>query len=152
MLQQAQNLDSKGFSIDRTRNALRFEREFQASAEDVFDAWTDPSQIRLWWDPNGDPLEKCEIDLREGGAFSFVTRAHPDRPFQGVYRQVDRPALLVFDALGAEGRVELTEAAGKTAMIVEIICADERHLEQFVQMGAAEGTSRTLDNLVRYRG
>jgi uncharacterized protein YndB with AHSA1/START domain len=152
MLQEAQNVDSKGFSIDRSRNALRFERELQAPAGDVFDAWTDPSQIRLWWDPTGDPLRDCQIDLREGGAFSFVTQAHSDRPFTGVYRQIDRPALLVFDAMGAEGRVELSEAAGKTAMIVEIICRDEQHLEQFVQMGAAEGTSRTLDNLVRYKG
>jgi hypothetical protein len=60
---------------------------------------------------------------------------------------------LVFDAMGAEGRVMLAPAeGGGTAMIVEIACANEAHLQQFVAMGVAAGTSQTMDNLVAFVG
>jgi hypothetical protein len=53
-------------------------------------------------------------------AFKFVTKGHPDMPFAGIYREVAPPSRLIFEALGATGRVTLEEAAGKTQMAVEI--------------------------------
>ncbi len=140
----------KEFSLDRSRNAICFERNMSGSVEDVFSAWTDPRQVESWWDPTGSPLEKCDIELRVGGTFSFVTQARPDLPFTGTYREIKRPDLLVFDAVGAEGRVSLRDEGGQTHMTVEIVCSDAEHLQQFVDMGAANGTSKTLNNLVSY--
>jgi uncharacterized protein YndB with AHSA1/START domain len=90
------------------------------------------------------------MDVRVGGSFTFVGREHPDRPFTGTYREIRRPELLVFDALGAEGRISLSSEGEHTRMVVEIICSGPEHLAQFVQMGVANGTSQTLDNLVEY--
>ena len=59
----------------------------------------------------------------------------------------------MFEAMGATGRVLLRIAAGGgTHMVVEIACQSADHLEQFVKMGVADGTSRTLDNLVAFAG
>jgi uncharacterized protein YndB with AHSA1/START domain len=102
----------------------------------------------LWWDPAGERLQRCDIDLRVGGGFTLVSRGHADMPFAGTYREISPPARLVFDAMGAEGRVILEPSGTGTAMIVEIACANEAHLQQFVAMGVAAGTSQTLDNLV----
>jgi hypothetical protein len=41
----------------------------------------------------------------------------------------------------------LAERAGGSRMTVEIACRSAEHLAQFVAMGVAKGTSRTLDNL-----
>jgi len=150
MSEAVQEAGSSGFTIDRSTNTIRFERELPTWPEKVFDAWTEPRQVECWWDPTGVPLEKCDIDLRVGGAFSFSSRTHSDRPFTGVYREISRPNLLVFDAGGAVGRVRLTAVDRGTHMIVEIICSSAEQLEQFIQMGAAVGTSRTLDNLVAF--
>jgi uncharacterized protein YndB with AHSA1/START domain len=138
------------FEVDKARNSLRFTRDLTSSPARVFAAWTDPEQIACWWDPAGEKLAVCEIDLRPGGSFRFVSAQHPDRPFAGVYREIAPPRLLAFDALNARGRVELEEQTGGTRMTVEIECASAEHLAQFVAMGVADGTSQTLDNLVSF--
>jgi uncharacterized protein YndB with AHSA1/START domain len=142
---------SAGFELDEAAHTLRFTRRLAAPPERVFAAWTDPEQVACWWDAAGERLLRCEIDLRVGGGFTFVSRGHPDMAFAGMYREIAPPSRLVFDAMGAEGRVVLAAAeGGGTAMVVEIACASEAHLRQFVTMGVAAGTSQTMDNLVAH--
>jgi uncharacterized protein YndB with AHSA1/START domain len=148
-----QSNGSPGFVVDHNAFTLRFERRIDADPAHVFEAWTKPEEVTSWWDPDGEPLVACEIDLRVGGSFSFATRQHTERPFAGVYREIAPPGRLVFEAMGATGRVLLRGAAGGgTQMVVEIVCQSADHLEQFVKMGVADGTSRTLDNLVAIAG
>ena len=135
--------------LDRATSTITFERSLAASREQVFDAWTKPEHVKQWWDPTGSPLVECAIDLRPGGAFRFVNDGHAP-PFAGVYSVVERPAKLVFDALGSVGTVLLESQGGKTHLTVTIRCASAEHLEQFVKMGVDAGTNQTLDNLVAY--
>ncbi len=138
-------------TIDRATSTITFQRTFAAQREDVFDAWTQPDQVAMWWDPGGAPLSECAIDLRPGGAFKFVNRAAGHGPpFAGVYRVIEPPSLLVFDALGSVGTVQLEASGETTHMTVTIRCASAEHLEQFVKLGVDVGTDRTLDNLVAY--
>jgi uncharacterized protein YndB with AHSA1/START domain len=134
-------------AIDSSNYTITFRRTFAAAREDVFDAWTTAEQIREWWDPTGTPLAECSIDLRPGGAFRFTMASTHAPPFAGTYQAVERPARLVFDAMGAVGTVQLEVAAGTTQMTVTIRCASAEHMEHFVKLGVADGTDRTLDNL-----
>jgi len=137
--------------VDRKANAIVFTRTFAVSREQVFEAWTKPEHVACWWDPAKVPLAECEIDLRPGGAFKFVARgAQGIPPFSGTYREVTPPERLVFEAMGAIGRVVLETAGSLTLMTVTIECASPAHLDQFVKMGVDVGTSQTLDNLVAY--
>lgn len=146
----ATDAPTTGFAVDEVRHALSFTRDLEAPPQQAFAAWTDPEQVAMWWDAAGERLGSCEIDLRPGGAFRFVTRHHPDKPFEGVYREVTPPSRLVFDANGAIGTVALVESGAGTRMTVEIVCPSPEHLAQFVAMGVANGTSQTLNNLVRH--
>ncbi|MDB5438905.1 MAG: Activator of Hsp90 ATPase 1 family protein [Caulobacteraceae bacterium] len=146
----AHPLSPAGFEIDHATHTLRFTRRLAAPPTAVFAAWTDPAQISKWWDPAGVPLARCDIDLRVGGEFAFTSCTHPDMTFTGTYREIAPPGRLVFVAMGAEGRVTLAPSGAGTMMTVEIICSSAEHLEQFVQMGVAAGTSQTLDNLVAF--
>ena len=99
------------------------------------------------------PLRLCEIDLRPEGAFRFVHQGQPDvPPFSGVYREIVPPEKLVFEAMGAIGRVILKETGGATLLTLSITCVSAAHLDQFLQIGVDAGTSQTLDNLVVYVG
>lgn len=138
--------------IDRVTHSIKLQREFTASPAQIFQAWTQPEQVKRWWDPAGDPLEACEIDLRPGGSFKFVMKRCPEMPFTGTYREIVPGKRLVFDALGALGRVLLDQVAGKTHMLVEIECQSEQHLDEYLKMGVDVGTSQTLNNLVAYLG
>lgn len=144
--------EASTFEIDEAAHTIRFTRHVAAPANEVFRSWTEPEQVACWWDPSGEPLLRCDIDLRVGGRFAFVSRSHADMPFEGTYRAIEPPARLVFEALGAEGRVTLAPAADGTAMTVEIVCANAEHLAGFVAMGVADGTGRTLDNLIARLG
>ena len=136
--------------IDRAAHTIRLKRVFEAERIEIFKAWTKPEQVTRWWDAAGEPLTICEIDLRPGGAFKFVAKGHADMPFAGVYREIASPDRLVFEAMGATGRVVLRDVAGATHMMLEIECASAEHLEQYIKMGVDVGTSQTLDNLVAY--
>jgi uncharacterized protein YndB with AHSA1/START domain len=147
---QAQAKSRTGVDIDRRTHTIRLTRVFDASRTRIFEAWTSPAQVTCWWDAAGDPLTACEIDLRVGGAFKFVTSSNPELPFAGTYREITPPERLVFEALGSTGRVVLRDVAGKTHMTVEIECHSAEQLDQFLRLGVDVGTSQTLDNLVAY--
>ena len=101
------------------------------------------------WDPTGAPLTGCAIDLRPGGAFTFTNAGHGP-PFSGTYVVVERPGRLVFEAMGAVGTVLVEADDAGSRLTVLIKCASAEHLAQFVKLGVADGTARTLDNLGRY--
>ena len=137
--------------IDRQTFTITFQRTLDADREDVFDSWTKPDEVSDWWDPTGARLASCDIDLRPGGKFRFVNESSHGPPFEGVYKTIDRPSLLVFDAMGALGTVRLDAAArGTTNMTVTIRCASAEHFDMFIKLGVHEGTARTLDNLVAH--
>jgi uncharacterized protein YndB with AHSA1/START domain len=142
-------LDTRA-TIDRNANAIILRRSFDAPREIIFDAWTDPKQVTVWWDAVGAPLARCEIDLRVGGTFTFVSGSENVPPFTGAYRKIERPEHLAFEAMGALGTVDLREESGRTEMIVTIKCPTAEHLENFLTMGVNEGTAETLDNLVNF--
>jgi uncharacterized protein YndB with AHSA1/START domain len=147
---QPQAIAKTSHEIDRTTHTIRMTRVFDASRLQIFEAWTKPEQVASWWDAASAPLTVCEIDLRPGGAFKFVTQSHPEMPFAGTYREITPPDRLVFEAMGATGRVVLQAIADKTRMTVEIECRSADQLDQFLKMGVDVGTSETLDNLVTY--
>ncbi|MEO7456557.1 MAG: SRPBCC domain-containing protein [Gemmatimonadaceae bacterium] len=144
----AQPGEAQGFTIDEGTHTIRFERRVAADRARVFEAWTDAEQVAEWWDPDGERLVTCDIDLRVGGSFSFATRQHSAMPFAGTYREITPPERLVFESMGATGRVTLQDVGGATRMTVEIVCQSAAQLEQFASMGIAAGTARTVDNLV----
>jgi len=135
-------------TIDHETFTIAFERKLPTSREEVFDAWTRPERVSEWWDPTGARLSSCEIELREGGSFRFVNTGHSP-PFVGTYAVIERPARLVFEALGSVGTVALEKLGDGTRMRVTIRCASKEHLDQFVALGVATNTDRTFDNLVR---
>lgn len=145
------NNESTKTIVDRKNFIITFTRTFTASCEQVFDAWTQPKHIEHWWDPSGAALSECVVDLRPGGTFKFTNRdSSHSPPFAGVYRVIERPSELVFEALGSVGTVRLEARDAVTHMTVSIRCGSGEHLEQFLKLGVDVGTARTLDNLVEY--
>jgi uncharacterized protein YndB with AHSA1/START domain len=118
----------------------------------VFDAWTKPEHISCWWDATGARLASCEMDVRPGGSFTFVSSSNPDHIFSGIYLTVEPPHRLVFDANGAEGRLILAAHGDGTRMTVEIDCKTAELLDHYLEVGVTGGTSQTLANLETYLG
>ena len=114
---------------DRTSHVLRIERTFEATAEEVFDAWTSPEVMRRWFHAVADwDTPEAEVDLRIGGKVRVVMRS-PDgerRAMGGEYRVIERPHRLVMtwtfydDHPDNEQLIELTftESEGSTTVLM----------------------------------
>ena len=58
---------------EESGHVVRIERNFAASAEEVFDAWTSPEVMRRWFHPAPDwDTPEAEVDLRVGGKVRVV--------------------------------------------------------------------------------
>jgi uncharacterized protein YndB with AHSA1/START domain/DNA-binding HxlR family transcriptional regulator len=107
---------------------LRIERTFDASAEEVFDAWTSPEVMRRWFHCFQDwETPEVEVDLRVGGKVRVVMRRPDggDAGMGGEYRVIDRPNRLVMtwtfdDYPDNEQLIELTfsESEGSTTVVM----------------------------------
>lgn len=58
---------------------------FDAPAEKVWQAWTDPELVKQWWGPDGFTCIMAEIDLREGGTSIVGMRAPQEFGGQDSY-------------------------------------------------------------------
>jgi uncharacterized protein YndB with AHSA1/START domain len=86
--------------IDTTRG-FTLTREFDATPEQLWRAWTDPDEAARWWHPMRmhTPRESVRIDARVGGRYAY-TMVHDETgeeyPTGGEYREVEPFSRLVF--------------------------------------------------------
>ena len=75
----------------KSERELVITRTFNGPARIVFEAWTKPELLMLWWAPKstGVSLLSCEADVRVGGRLSFRVRPRGLKAY-GVLRQVYR--------------------------------------------------------------
>src|SRR5437879_892888 len=64
---QTRVLSDREFAIEHT---------FHAPAAKVFAAYTDPKVLPRWWAPPGGTIAVEKMDVRTGGSYRFVQRAH----------------------------------------------------------------------------
>lgn len=74
-------------------------RDFDAPKDLVFETWTRPEYVKLWYGCSLQTIETCEIDLRVGGKWRWVLRDKEggrEHAFSGQYQEIARPDRLVF--------------------------------------------------------
>lgn len=145
---------------------LVIERTLNASPERVFDAFTDPKQLKKWWWPEGFTCPAAEVDLRVGGKYRLAMEWPDSTPAEaqfshylgGEYYEIDRPHRLVMSgrALNDEQGelfatlIELTLEArdGGTALTMRQSYFDPMPPAE-AMAGAEQGWSEQLDKLER---
>ena len=85
--------------------SLRLTRHLPATPHEVFDAYTDADQQKIWYtildqDPG---IVEIEVDLRVGGTQTAVWGPSPDHLFRETqtFLVIDRPHRLVTDSVGS---------------------------------------------------
>ena len=73
-------------------------RVFPVSRERLFEAFSDPAQLALWWGPNGFTNTIEEFDLRAGGAFKLTMHGPrgADYPNESEFLEVVIPEKVVY--------------------------------------------------------
>jgi len=80
-----------------TEREVVLTRDFDAPPTLVFDALTKPELLKRWYGPTGWTMEVCDIDLRIGGKWRFVSRNPNGKVIGqfGIYQEIEQPSRLV---------------------------------------------------------
>ncbi len=128
---------------DRAATELRLERTFDAPAEDVFDAWTNPEVLRRWWaaDPSW-VTPVVEVDLRVGGRYRLSMEdpaTGTTHTVAGEYHEIRRPARLVYSWRWERAEEQPDDTSTVT---VEFLAQGERTKVVLEHAGLASPQSR----------
>ncbi|MFA6916895.1 MAG: SRPBCC domain-containing protein [Parachlamydiales bacterium] len=145
-------------------------RIFDAPREVVFEAWTNPKQMREWWGPKGFTTPHCKIDLRPGGTIHYCMRSPDGKDYWGigVYKEILKPSRIVLSDSFSDEKGDIVQPAvygmdpewpaetlitvlfdnveGKTKVTINHSVSDALAKKQ----GCEEGWSQTLDNLAAF--
>jgi len=144
---------------------LVLERVVDVPRDLVWDAWTKPEHLKVWFTPRPWRTTECEIDLRPGGIFRTVMRGPNGETFDsaGCYLEVVPKERLVWtDALlpgwrpaetgrlGFTGIIALQGMGRETRYTATALHRDEAGRKQHEEMGFHRGWSAALDQLVEH--
>jgi uncharacterized protein YndB with AHSA1/START domain len=143
--------------LDRAQCALRLvvRRTIAATPERVFEAWTQPQQLKQWWGPPSVVCSWAEVDLRVGGRYRVANR-FPDGKIlwiTGEFEVIEPPRKLTYtwrleaDA-GPTERVHVTFEA--RAEGTEVVVTHERIADRSTHDQHEQGWIGCLDKLVYY--
>lgn len=140
-------------------NEIRLTRVYDAPLRAVWDAWTIPEQIALWWGPRGFTLTTHSRDLRTGGGWRYTMHGPDGTDYPNVtrYLEVEPFRKLVYDHGATDDRpplfrvtVTFTEQAGKTTMdMTSTLPSPEAAVEMTAFIRKAGGNA-TWDRLAEH--
>jgi uncharacterized protein YndB with AHSA1/START domain len=78
-------------------NELNITRIFNAPRERVWEAWTEPQQVKIWWGPKDFTAPFIKIDFHIDGAFLYCMESPEGEHYwsTGVFREIVEPERIV---------------------------------------------------------
>jgi len=134
-------------------------RIFDAPRSLVFEAWTNPEYLPLWLlGPEGWTMPVCEVDLRVGGLWRFVSRSSDgtEMAMHGVYRKILPPERLVSTESWGPGwpetlnTVTLLEELGKTTISNRVLYSSKEARDSALKSGMKDGVTASFNRLAEY--
>jgi uncharacterized protein YndB with AHSA1/START domain len=146
-------------AVKNKTNEIRITRIYDAPAQAVWDAWTDPKQVAQWWGPRGFTLTTHSKDLRPGGNWKYTMHGPDgtDYPNNTQYFEVEKHKKLVYDHGGNDDQPPLfrvtvlfSEVKGKTKMEMSMTLPTPEAAEETRKFVKKVGGESTWDRLAEY--
>jgi uncharacterized protein YndB with AHSA1/START domain len=140
-------------------NEIKITRLYDAPVRAVWDAWTDPKQVAMWWGPRGFSLTTHSKDLRAGGHWHYTMHGPDgvDYPNKTHYLEVEKYARLVYDHGGNDERhpmfrvtVLFAELKGKTKLDMTMALPTPEAADETRAFIKKAGGNTTWDRLAEY--
>lgn len=150
------------FKKDLKNKRIYVKREFKASLEEVWDAWTKSELLDQWWAPKPWKAKTKSMDFRNGGKWIYAmvgpngeehfSRADykeiiPLKSFIGVDSFADTNGNINNDLPVTEWKCTFDKIPNGTVVDIEMIFKSEADLNKLVEMGFQEGFEAALTNL-----
>ncbi|TPD67206.1 SRPBCC family protein [Flavobacterium microcysteis] len=150
------------FTVDKENKKIRVEREFAATRDRVWAAWTKSELLDQWWAPKPWKARTKSMDFTEGG-FWLYAMVGPDGSehwARADYHAIkEGESFSALDAFCDENGVLNTEFprsfwtntfkenSKSTIVNIEISYKELEDLEKIIEMGFKEGFTAGLENL-----
>ena len=149
-------------SKDLANKKLHIVREFKATLDKVWKAWTDSSALDKWWAPRPWRAETRRFDFREGGLWLYAmigpdgTKAWCRVDFKTIAPKQSFTSLSTFsDEEGNPDKSfpamywynQFKATATGSSVEVEISFDNEADLQKILEMGFEAGFTMALGNL-----
>lgn len=150
------------FTVNKENNTITVEREFAASLELVWEAWTNPEILDQWWAPK--PLvSKTKVMNFEVGGRRFYSMVWPEgQEYWGVKKYTlinpksnikwlasftDQDENINAELPTSEWELNFSEQNGITKVSIVIKNKTLADIEMIIQMGFTEGFTVILNEL-----
>ena len=130
-------------------------RVFDAPRRLVYDAFTKPELSQRWLGPRGFSLPVCEVDLKVGGKYRYVSEG-PDGSrlgWGGTFREIVPLERIVhtesFDDYPGEALITAvwTESGGKTTLNLTMLFDSKEIRDAVIASGMEHGAAESYDRL-----
>jgi uncharacterized protein YndB with AHSA1/START domain len=142
----------------KSERELVITRTFNGPARIVFESWTKPELVKLWWAPKstGVSLLSCEADVRVGGGYRFEFGHEGSKPmaFFGRYIEVTPHSRLVWTNEESDGgavtTVTFEDKGDKTLLVMHELYPSKEALDASIagMEGGMTETFAQLDELL----
>lgn len=150
------------FTVHKENSTVNVKREFSATIDDVWAAWTEPAILDLWWAPAPWKSRTKSMDFKIGGRriyamlgpegeehwaiadFSSIT---PKTNFKYLDAFSDKEGNLNTEFPRSDWDVNFTEQGDLTTVDIAIKHKNLADLEMIIQMGFKEGFTIAMEGL-----
>jgi uncharacterized protein YndB with AHSA1/START domain len=152
-------IEANESAVDRE---IVFTRVFDAPRSMVWEAWTDPKQLVLWWGPRGFSTTVQEMDVKAGGVWRLVIHGPDgtDYPNKSIFTEVVPYERLAYKLSGGKrggpaAQFEMTatfaDEGSKTRLTMRMVFVSAEERDQNVrEYGSIEGGKQTLERLAEH--
>ncbi|MCW3117062.1 MAG: polyketide cyclase [Chitinophagaceae bacterium] len=132
---------------------LAISRLVNAPRDLVWEVWTKPEHIKLWWGPNGFTNTIFQMEVKPGGVWDLVMHGPDGTDYKNksIYKEVIKPEKLVYDHVSGpkfQFTVTFTEQANKTLINIQMLFDTTEQRDKVIkEFGAAEGLKQNMDKL-----
>ena len=150
------------FTKDQVNKKMFVTREFAASLEKTWRAWTEPALLDQWWAPKPWKAETKTMDFKEGGKWHYCmvgpagekhwgivkyTKVIVYKLFAGTDAFCDENEIVNNAMPGTDWKIEFHKTNTGTEVRVEMTFSTEQTMQTMIDMGFQQGFSMAHDNL-----
>lgn len=153
------------FSVDKENKTINVTREFAAERSLVWNAWTNPEIIDLWWAPKPYQTKTKSMDFRVGGTWlyamigpdNFIHWCRADyksieagKSFSGLDAFCDEEGNINSDFPRSLWNNSFRDNGDSTIVNISISYESLADLEKIIELGFKEGFTMAMGNLDDY--
>jgi uncharacterized protein YndB with AHSA1/START domain len=135
---------------------LCFSRLLDAPVKIVWDIWTKPEHINLWWGPDGFTTTVLKMDVKPGGEWNLEMQGPDGKIYKikSVFREIEKLEKIVYEQFTqfkCVATIEFETRKDKTFIVWTMLFESKEKLIEAAKMyGVDTGLKQTAEKLIKY--